>query len=39
VDPATPGKAQDWPAGQRLVIPAVGAAGGAPLAPFLGQSQ
>lgn len=39
VDPELPGKAQDWDAAHRLVVPPVGAAGGAPLPMFLDQAQ
>ena len=38
-DPFVPGRAQDWNAAARLVIPAVGSAGGAPLRMFLDQAQ
>lgn len=39
VDPEVPGKAQDWDAAHKLVIPPVGAAGGVPLPMFLDQAQ
>ena len=39
VDPGVPGKARDWDVAHKLVIPAVGAAGGPPLRMFLDQAQ
>jgi hypothetical protein len=38
-DPGVPGKAQDWDAAHKLVIPPVGAAGGSPLLRFLDQAH